>query len=75
MGVEKRRAAKRIREVAFALQSQATGTEKKQAGQVWVLKLIGISTQWAHSACLKRVKHGIGDLPTVSRLPWPHSPG
>ena len=67
MGVEKRRAAKRNREVAFALQSQATGTEKKQAGQVRVLKLIGISTQWAHSACLKRVKHGIGDLPTVSR--------
>jgi hypothetical protein len=28
MGVEKRRAAKRHREVAFALQSQATGTEK-----------------------------------------------
>jgi hypothetical protein len=28
MGVEKRRAAKRNREVAFALQSQATGTKK-----------------------------------------------
>jgi hypothetical protein len=34
MGVEKRRAAKRNRAVAFALQSQATGTGKKQAGQV-----------------------------------------
>jgi hypothetical protein len=45
MGVEKRRAAKRKREVAFALQSQATGKGKKEAGQVWVLKLIGISTQ------------------------------
>ena len=41
-----------------------SGTGEKQAGQVRVLKLIGISTQWAHWACLKRVKHGIGDLPT-----------
>jgi hypothetical protein len=30
MGVEKRRAAKRNREVAFVLQSQATGTEKNR---------------------------------------------
>jgi hypothetical protein len=67
MGVEKRRAAKRNREVAFALQSQATGTGKKQAGQVRVLKLIEIGTQWAPSGSLKRGTHGIGDLPTVSR--------
>jgi hypothetical protein len=61
MGVEKRRAAKHNREVGFALQSRAKWNGEKQAGQVWVLKLIGISTQWVHSACLKRVKHGIGD--------------
>jgi hypothetical protein len=50
----------------FCLAESGNWNGKKQAGQVSVLKLIGISTQWAHSACLKRVKHGIGDLPTVS---------
>jgi hypothetical protein len=63
MGVEKRRAAKRNREVAFALRVRQLERGKKEAGQVRVLKLIGISTKWAQSACLKRVKHGIGDLP------------
>ena len=68
--VEKRSAAKRNREVAFALQSQATGTEKKQAGQVWVLKLIGISTKWAHSESLKR---GAWDW-RVLTVGWPRCP-
>jgi hypothetical protein len=61
-------ASERIRAVAFGWQSQATGTGKKQAGQVWVLELIGISTQWARSGSLKWGKLGTGDLPTVSRL-------
>jgi hypothetical protein len=58
--VEKRRAAKRNREVAFALQNRATGKGKKQAGQVCVQILIGISTEWAHSGggSLKRGTHG-----------------
>lgn len=68
VGVRKCRAAKRFRGVAFALQSQATGTEKAGGSDMGTRtdrNQHRISTQWAHSGSLRRGTHGIGDLPSV----------
>ena len=66
MRVEKRRAAKRNREVALALQNRVTGKGEDRLVRYGVLKLIEIGTQCARSGSLKRGRDGIGDLPTVS---------